>query len=258
MTSTLIPSIANASTISLVKPEVTALSALFAGGTVLHSAWTGLAAGWLHTLSAPDHLAALAPLSVGRSRFESAMIGALWGCGHDVGQVLFGALFVLLRERLHLEIMGLWTTRIVGLTLLTIGGLGFLEASAEPETATESVDISDHHDNIGVLAIKKQANVATFATGIIHGLSPDALLIILPAMALPSKVAGASFLIMFLLGTITAMGSYAAFIGGCSDALSQRVPWLNKRLSYAASFVAAAAGVAILLGDSFGVSLFAH
>lgn len=60
---------------------------------LLSSAWTGFFAGCLHTLSGPDHLAALAPLSIGRTRLESAAVGALWGCGHDAGQIIFGLLF---------------------------------------------------------------------------------------------------------------------------------------------------------------------
>lgn len=69
------------------------------GGGLLASAWTGLVAGGLHTLTGPDHLAALAPLCIGRSRLQSFSVGALWGCGHDAGQVIFGIIFLLLKER---------------------------------------------------------------------------------------------------------------------------------------------------------------
>ncbi|PKI52450.1 hypothetical protein CRG98_027142, partial [Punica granatum] len=59
----------------------------------------------------PDHLAALAPLSIGRTKMESAAVGALWGCGHDAGQVIFGLLFLLLKDRLHIEVIRTWGTR---------------------------------------------------------------------------------------------------------------------------------------------------
>ncbi|EEE64989.1 hypothetical protein OsJ_19909 [Oryza sativa Japonica Group] len=109
-------------------------SAAKAGGGIfkselLSSAWTGFLAGCLHTLSGPDHLAALAPLSIGRSRVESAAVGALWGCGHDAGQVIFGLLFLSLKDRLHIEVIRTWGTRVVGLTLLVIGALGIREAT---------------------------------------------------------------------------------------------------------------------------------
>ena len=70
-----------------------------AGGGLVASAWTGLVAGGLHTLTGPDHLAALAPLCIGRSRLQSFSVGALWGCGHDAGQVIFGIIFLLLKDR---------------------------------------------------------------------------------------------------------------------------------------------------------------
>lgn len=32
-------------------------------------------------------------------------MGALWGCGHDAGQLLFGLLFLLLKDRLHMDLL---------------------------------------------------------------------------------------------------------------------------------------------------------
>ncbi|KAH7663240.1 hypothetical protein IHE45_14G040200 [Dioscorea alata] len=135
------------------------------GGTLfkselLSSAWTGFFAGCLHTLSGPDHLAALAPLSIGRTRVESAVVGALWGCGHDAGQMIFGLLFLLLKDR------------------------------------------------------------------------------------------------MFLVGTVLAMGSYTVFIGSCSQALKQRVPRITEKLTWAASLLAITMGVAILVSQFLGFSLY--
>lgn len=58
----------------------------------------------------------------------------------------------------------------------------------------------------------------TLATGIVYGLQPDALFVIVPALALPTRLAAAAYMGMFVAGTVAAMGSYAAFIGeihGC-------------------------------------------
>ena len=66
---------------------------------VAKSAWAGLAAGCLHTLSGPDHLAALTPLTVGRSHTAAAVLGGLWGFGHCVGQLVLGLAMVLLKVR---------------------------------------------------------------------------------------------------------------------------------------------------------------
>ncbi|KAI3447931.1 hypothetical protein Pfo_004596 [Paulownia fortunei] len=105
-------------------PAAVAVGSSLVRSELLSSAWTGFFAGCLHTLSGPDHLAALAPLSIGRTRMESAAVGALWGCGHDAGQVLFGLLFLILKDRLHIEVIRTWGTRVVGFTLLVIGAMG--------------------------------------------------------------------------------------------------------------------------------------
>ncbi|PON89970.1 high-affinity nickel-transport family protein [Trema orientale] len=227
---------------------------------LLSSAWTGFFAGCLHTLSGPDHLAALAPLSIGRTRLESAAVGALWGCGHDAGQVIFGLIFLLLKDRLHIEVIRTWGTRVVGLTLLVIGAMGIREASEVPApcVALENgeCDVSVYEALENPTIGKKKIGFATFATGIIHGLQPDALMMVLPALALPSRLAGAAFLIMFLVGTVVAMGSYTVFIGSCSQALKDRVPRITEKLTWASSIVAIALGFAILISQFFGYSLY--
>lgn len=249
---------------SAATTEGPAAAATFGGrffrSELLSSAWTGFFAGCLHTLSGPDHLAALAPLSIGRTRMESAAVGALWGCGHDAGQLIFGLIFLLLKDRLHIEIIRTWGTRVVGVTLLVIGALGIREASEVP---TPCVALDSGEGDVGIYEAlenptggKKKIGFATFATGIVHGLQPDALMMILPALALPSRTAGAAFLAMFLVGTVVAMGSYTVFIGSCTQALKERVPRITEKLTWAASSIAIALGFAILISQYFGFSLY--
>ncbi|KAL6180441.1 hypothetical protein ACLB2K_047104 [Fragaria x ananassa] len=241
-------------------PAAVAVGGRLIQAELLSSAWTGFFAGCLHTLSGPDHLAALAPLSIGRTRIESALVGALWGCGHDAGQVIFGLLFLLLKDRLHIEIIRTWGTRVVGLTLLVIGAMGIKEASEVPSpcVALENgeCDVSVYESLDNPTVGKKKIGFATFATGIVHGLQPDALMMVLPALALPSRVAGAAFLVMFLVGTVVAMGSYTVFLGSCSQALKDRVPRITEKLTWASSLIAIALGFSIIISQFFGYSLY--
>jgi sulfite exporter TauE/SafE len=153
--------------------------------------------------------------------------------------------------RLHLDIIQIWAARVVGLTLITIGGMGIKEAQeidAAPPVLAEG--------EAPVEAGKKSVGPATFLTGIVYGLQPDALLMVLPALSLPSRAAGAAFLGMFLVGTVLAMGSYTAFVSSLSKALQKRVPKITHRLTVASSLVAIALGLGVLLGEVFGFNLF--
>lgn len=67
------------------------------------SAWTGLSAGFLHTLAGPDHLAGLTPLTLGRKQAAAVSMGVLWGFGHSSGQLLLGILFLFLKVTLSFK-----------------------------------------------------------------------------------------------------------------------------------------------------------
>lgn len=173
--------------------------------------------------------------------------------------MIFGLIFLLLKERLHLEVINTWGTVIVGLTLLTIGALGIKEAS-EAAAATPCMELSNQENSTPAAPLvnteKKKVGFATFATGLVHGLQADALMMVLPALALPSRLAGASFLLMFLFGTVIAMSGYTVFVCSCSQALKERVPRVTEKLTWAASLLAIFMGLAIVLGQFFGFSLF--
>ena len=64
--------------------------------------------------------------------------------------------------------------------------------------------------------MEKDFTIGTFITGVLYGLQPDALFVIVPALTLPTKLAAAGYCLMFVLGTVGAMGGYTAVIGAPS------------------------------------------
>ena len=229
---------------------------------------------------------ALTPLTIGRNRAAATALGALWGFGHSTGQLILGLALVLLKDRFHdfLPALERWSGTVVGLTLVAIGVMGLYETYFEGDG-----DGHHHHGDEeaaaaavaaaagggggagapalaaagaagGAAPLRQQARVgwATFATGVVYGLQPDALFVVVPALALPTKLAAVAYCSMFVLGTVAAMGGYTAVIGTTSAALTKERPWLQSRLSSVASAVAILAGAAVLAGG-LGLELpFGH
>ncbi|QDZ23613.1 heavy metal transporting ATPase [Chloropicon primus] len=217
---------------------------------MLESASAGLFAGALHSLTGPDHLAALAPLSMGRTTLAAGFLGGLWGFGHSMGQLFFGALFILLKSKLtlQLDLIENFAGAAVGLTLIAIGYVGYKEAK------------NFNFDRMRKEGGKKgkvlsKFSLATFGTGFLHGLSPDAIFPILPAITMNTKACAFAFVVSFLFGTIASMASYTAFIGVGSSALAQKSPDITRKVSMGSSFVAVFLGVALVLSAIFGIDL---
>lgn len=204
----------------------------------------GLAVGTLHTFAGPDHLAGLTPLVIGQRKSPLAAfgLGALWGSGHATGQVLIGLACLLVRfGLLKLEwapAFGQVSSVLVGTSLILIGLLGFNEV--------RQWDSSEEED---LVSTRKNARFgwATYATGVLHGLSLDAIIFITPALALP-RLAGSFHVLGVVLGTLVSMGGYTALL----SRLVSRSPNLIKVSACAAS-IAVALGL-IILAASLGIS----
>lgn len=199
---------------------------------------------------------ALTPLTIGRNRFSASLLGSLWGLGHSTGQLVLGLAFVLLKAQftVFLPFLERWAGTIVGLTLLTIGGMGIYESifandDGENEDEAKLRDITSKSGSG-----EGKAAAATFGTGVLYGLQPDSLFVIIPALALPSTFAAFAYCMMFVIGTVLAMGGYTFFLGTASEELCRDRPWLQQNLSVVASCVAIIVGIMVLL-SAFGVAV---
>ena len=88
---------------------------------------------------------------------------------------------------------------------LLAGGAFVGESSVAPASSASAIASNG--------AAEKDFSIGTFITGILYGLQPDALFVIVPALTLPTKLAAAGYCLMFVLGTVGAMGGYTAVIG---------------------------------------------
>ena len=129
---------------------------------------------------------------------------------------------ILIRFAVHDAMTSVWGCK----------GAGFLDVPALPTHISGAHDVSPstgasfgvadgyvsaaaHHESLTTVdgAVEKDFSVGTFITGVLYGLQPDALFVIVPALTLPTKLAAAGYCLMFVLGTVGAMGGYTAVIG---------------------------------------------
>lgn len=220
-------------------------------GVAAQGAWAGLSAGCLHTLAGPDHLAGLAPLTLGQNQIMAATMGALWGFGHSSGQLLLGLAFILLKDKFQglVPVLSKWSGTVVGLTLIAIGVMGIYESVFNKDSEDDHVSISGSAGGDGTLSVAKKG-WGTYIMGFVHGLQPDSLFLVVPALALPTKLAAFAYISMFVIGTIVAMGGYSLAIGTASEAAKDK-PWLSRNLSTIAGSIAVAVGLFLLCGFGF-------
>lgn len=189
----------------------------------------GLVAGFIHVLSGPDHLAAIAPYSV-VSKSGAWRTGVRWGLGHTAGVLCVGLLLLGLREALPLEMISAWSERLVGVVLMSIGTWGMYKALARARPVHH---VHETHAHGG----------AAFAVGTLHGLAgSNHLLGVLPVLALPSTVVGGFYLLLFGAGCVTAMAVFAAIVGWVAGRRGTAAPHMQAGLMSLASLTAVIVG----------------
>jgi hypothetical protein len=192
----------------------------------------GFAAGLLHVFSGPDHLAAVAPMASNRERGQW-LTGLQWGIGHTLGVLLIAALLLLLKEQLPLDAISAYSERIVGASLILIGGWGLRRAWVLRCSGAEV------HSHAGT----------SFSMGALHGLAGSSHLFgVLPALAFPSRVSSLLYLGGFGLGAIAGMTAFSAAVGLLSSRLDRHSRSYSGLL-YATSAVALVVGGVWLVGQ---------
>lgn len=213
--------------------------------------YTGLAAGWLHVLAGPDHLAAIAPLSLD-SKKSTWLIGLKWGLGHSGGVILVGLIALLFRELIPVDLISTYSERIVGIILIGIGLWGIKKVvyknihihehkhDGERHIHIHSHESLDLHNRVGA----HNHSHAALGIGVIHGFAGSAhFLGVLPALALPTRFGAIFYLTAFGIGTITAMILFSVIIGVLSIKLSSIGNMAYQGLLMSFSLVAIVIGI---------------
>jgi len=192
---------------------------------------SGLAAGGIHVFSGPDHLAAIAPLSLQR-RVRTWITGARWGVGHASGVLFVGLASLFVREFVAIEALSSWAERLVGVALMAIGLWGLRKAFSKHLHAHEHSHGGQTHVHVHVHGgghghrhnqeASHSHTHAAFAVGTLHGVAGSSHIFgVLPALAFPTKIQAVSYLFAYGIGTILAMSFFSTAISFVAGRASQ-------------------------------------
>lgn len=188
----------------------------------------GVAAGFLHVLSGPDHLAAVAPLAA-RAHRGAWRAGFRWGLGHSAGVALVGLLALGLREALPVEAISGWSERLVGVMLIGLGFWSLRKAAQVKIHSHAHTHDGETHEHVhfhapapgdGHAAIPHRHDHAALGIGTLHGVAGSShFLGVLPALALPTLQAALIYLLAFAAGTVLAMTGFSTALGWVASRL---------------------------------------
>lgn len=204
---------------------------------------SALVAGCVHALEM-DHVAAVTVFVSRRPHPLRAFgFGVRWALGHSAAILLAGGAVVASGVRPPPGIVTLLELSVgvmlVGLGAWVVAGARARPAEALPEAAPARGPSSEPHPH---------AHGTTWV-GAIHGLAGTAgFLALVPAAMLASPSLAGGYLLLFGVGTMLAMGLYAAGAGLLIHRVGAVGPRIRRYLRIAAGTASAAVGAAWLLG----------
>jgi len=232
-----------------VKVGIAALAGVIGGG---------VAAGGLHAVAGPDHLAALLPRCCGQRWFKALKVGALWGMGHGISATILGVVGFGLKNRIakvdSVKVLLTGASSVmeiaVGVSLIFIGIMGMKEAREwKAEIEVEPKSLSAAAADAGV---KETRNRSVIFNGLLHGFSWDGAPSLAPAIAVATWKGNITFLLSYAIGTMATMSITTTLIGEGSRRAGEILnrPDIPQKLSYVSSFVALLVG-AVWVGLAF-------
>jgi hypothetical protein len=215
---------------------------------------TGAIAGFVHVLSGPDHLAAVAPLALADRR-RGWLAGWTWGIGHAAGVVVVAILAIVLRSALPpIDAISAWSERVVGAALIAVGLWALRRGTRMRTGGHVHGSVAHHHLHVqaGPGWVRRLGHAhASFCLGVLHGVAGSSHFFgVLPALALPTFSASLLYIAAFGGGTVLAMTAFAAAAGIGSLRLRPGAV-AERAMMIAAAMLAIAVGGAWLLPLEF-------
>jgi len=222
----------------------------------------GIIAAIIHVLSGPDHLAAVAPITL-KNDSKSWLIGLLWGIGHILGMMIIGILFFFFRDLIPVEFISNQSEKLVGLILIIIGLWVYFRLFRKNKSDNQHSHIHTHNDSEGNAFAhyhshnhvvreghihkhqKKQSIFPVLSIGVLHGFAGISHLIgLLPTLAFSKQTEAIMYLTGFAIGTIIAMIIFSVVLGLIGKTTTKNN---NKKQMYYFLNIAAAS-IAIFVG----------
>lgn len=224
------------------------------------AALAGVIAGFVHVVSGPDHLAAVAPLAV-KAHGSAWRSGLRWGVGHSAGVALVGGIALAFREVLPIEALSGWSERLVGVLLLGLGVWALRQGLRVQVHVHAHVHDGEPHDHLHFHAAQERHETvassghrhghAAFGIGTLHGLAGSShFLGVLPTLGFARWTDSLAYLSAFALGTIAAMGGFAAVLGWVARWWAMDHLVLYRGLMYASSMMAFGVGTWWLVAEN--------
>lgn len=219
----------------------------------------GFLLGMRHALEA-DHLAAVAALATRSPTVAHAVRqGAVWGLGHTLTLVLFGAV-VLGMDTVMPERLARGLELVVGLMLIALG-LDVLR-----RVWRERIHFHVHHHRDGTVHLHAHSHrrgnghdtrhhrhahgfpYRALAVGLMHGMAGSAALILLTLGSITSRWQGISYIALFGLGSMLGMAVLSVAIAMPLRYSAQWLSRLHNALQGTIGFVTIALGVVVTYG----------
>ena len=209
---------------------------------------SGLAAGAVHVVTGPDHLAALTPIAIEDPR-RAAGQGFRWGLGHGLGALVLGCIGIVARSAIDVDAVSAWSELAAGVALVFIGVWALRRASRIVVHAHAHDHEGDSHDHIHVHASAREHDDGeahrahshtAFFVGMLHGAAGTGhLLGVLPSLALPPRQA-LVYLGAYFVAAVASMSGFGWAMGRWAR---ERGALTLRRAMYGASGLAVVVGV---------------